>query len=404
MVSEHPEPEQGEPSSAQQQQNEGQHQQRQQRQASPPSPKHHLDKTLIEPYHYINAVPGKDVRGKLIDCFNLWLKVPDASTLDEIKSIVADLHNASLLIDDIEDNSKLRRGVPVAHSIFGVAPVINTANYVYFLALERCHGLRNDAAMKVFVGEMLNLHRGQGHDIQWRDATSCPTEAQYVSMVQDKTGGLFRLAVGLLQSFATARKEVDFVPLVNNLGLYFQIRDDLINLADEEYMKSKSFCEDLTEGKFSFPIIHCIRSCCGDEGVANGGSSPPPSTSSSSPSPHQHTSAAAQLLSILKQRTEDVDVKRYAQRLMIDAGSLRYTREKCTRLKGEIVRQIEELGGNDPLLRVIEMLDVQVERIAELDDSGRFEGGVHTTPAGLQVKKPGESRSGNSPSMNLDYT
>ena len=71
-------------------------------------------------------------------------------------------------------------------------------------------------------------------------------------MILDKTGGLFRLAVGLMQAFATINKGKDFTPLVNNLGLYFQIRDDLINLSDEEYFKSKSFCEDLTEGKYYF--------------------------------------------------------------------------------------------------------------------------------------------------------
>ena len=101
-------------------------QQNQQQQS--PSTKHALDKTLIEPYHYINAVPWKEIHGKLIDCLNLWLNVPQIEILNEIKSIVGDLHNALLLIDDIEDNSKLRRGVPVAHLIFGVAPVINTAN------------------------------------------------------------------------------------------------------------------------------------------------------------------------------------------------------------------------------------------------------------------------------------
>lgn len=69
------------------------------------------------------------------------------------------------MIDDIEDNSKLRRGVPVAHSIFGIPTVINTANYAYFLALEKCHALKNTKAMDVFVGELLNLHRGQGQDI-----------------------------------------------------------------------------------------------------------------------------------------------------------------------------------------------------------------------------------------------
>ena len=216
---------------------------------------HNPDSSLLEAFRYINSVPGKDVRGTLVDCFQSWLHVEDPKVLDAIKDLIGDLHNASLLIDDIEDNSKLRRGIPVAHSIFGVPTVINTANYVYFLALEKCHALDNADAMKVFVGELLNLHRGQGHDIAWRDAIRCPTEEEYLEMVKDKTGGLFRLAVGLLQSFATSHKDTDFSSLVNNLAMYFQIRDDFVNLADEEYMKSKSFCEDLTEGKFSFPII-----------------------------------------------------------------------------------------------------------------------------------------------------
>lgn len=225
-------------------------QQRRQQQHSSVQEHHETDQALLESYRYISSVPGKDVRGKLIDCFQLWFQVDEStSVLAEIKEIIALLHNASLLIDDIEDNSHLRRGVPVAHSIFGIAPVINTANYVYFLALERCHKLNSPEAMQVFVSEILNLHRGQGHDIMWRDNIDCPTEEAYCEMVIDKTGGLFRLAIGLMRAFATKNRDVDFVPLVNNLGLYFQIRDDLINLADEEYFKSKSFCEDLTEGE-----------------------------------------------------------------------------------------------------------------------------------------------------------
>lgn len=123
---------------------------------------HERDPSLLEPYRYINSIPGKDVRGKLVDCFQLWLQIPSDSILQAIKDIVADLYNASLLIDDIEDNSNLRRGVPVAHHIFGTPAVINCANYVYFLALERCHALRNEEATHVFVMELLNLHRGQG--------------------------------------------------------------------------------------------------------------------------------------------------------------------------------------------------------------------------------------------------
>ena len=261
----------------------------------------------------------------------------------DYQDIIGDLHNASLMIDDIEDNSKLRRGVPVAHSIFGVPATINAANYAYFLALEKCHSLKSSEALKVFVGELLKLHRGQGQDILWRDDVRCPTEQQYLQMVKDKTGGLFRLAVGLMQAFATENKTTDFSPLVDNLALYFQIRDDYINLVDDEYMKSKSFCEDLTEGKFSFPIIHCIRSDLND----------------------------TRLLSILKKRTEDADVKRYAQRMMVEKGSLEYTRDECFSLKGEIIQQIESLGGNDSLLKLIELLDLQLSEVKEVGEEAR---------------------------------
>jgi geranylgeranyl diphosphate synthase type 3 len=154
-------------------------------------------------------------------------------------------------------------------------------------------------------------------------------------MVKDKTGGLFRLAVGLMQAFATTNKDVDYTILVDNLAMYFQIRDDFINLADEEYMKSKSFCEDLTEGKFSFPILHHIRNNPND----------------------------TRLISILKQRTEDVDVKRYAQGLMKESGSIEYTKEKCLSLKGEIEEQISALEGNPPLLKLINLLHTQLESL-----------------------------------------
>ena len=73
---------------------------------------HVKDETVLEPFRYISTVPGKDVRGTLIDCFQLWFQVESDQVLQSIKEIIGDLHNASLLVDDIEDNSSLRRGIP----------------------------------------------------------------------------------------------------------------------------------------------------------------------------------------------------------------------------------------------------------------------------------------------------
>lgn len=54
-------------------------------------------------------------------------------------------------------------------------------------------------AMVIFTEEMLRLHRGQGLDLYWRDSLTCPTEEEYFEMVANKTGGLFRLAIKLMQ-------------------------------------------------------------------------------------------------------------------------------------------------------------------------------------------------------------
>ena len=243
------------------------------------------------------------------------------------------LHNASLLVDDIEDSSKLRRGLPVAHSIYGVGSTINAANYVYFLALEKCQFLNSPEAMHVFVSELLNLHRGQGQDILWREQCKCPTEEAYKSMVLDKTGGLFRLAVGLMQSFSTLPERTDFTVLLNLLGLYFQVRDDFLNLSCRQYMQSKSFCEDLTEGKFSLPIIHSCHASPTD----------------------------TRLLHILRLRTEDLEIKKHALDWMNQCGSLVYTRSFLSTLKLQVMSEIAKLGGHSQLSALIDHLDSQLD-------------------------------------------
>lgn len=221
-------------------------------------------------------------------------------------------------IDDVEDSSQLRRGVPVAHNIFGAAQTINSANYVYFGALQELFKLGNPRAIQIYTDELCNLHRGQGMDLFWRDTLTCPTEDDYLEMVGNKTGGLFRLAVQLMQ--AESKSEKDYTPLVNTIGLLFQIRDDYMNLASSEYASNKGLCEDLTEGKFSFPVIHSIRS---------------------NPSNRQ-------LMNILKQKTEDIEVKKYAVQYMESTGSFEYCRLVLRELKRKALGMIETLdqGGD----------------------------------------------------------
>lgn len=272
------------------------------------------EKVLNGPYDYLMAQPGKDFRSQLINAFNALLDVPEES-LAVINKVVAMLHTASLLIDDVEDSSSLRRGLPVAHNIFGVPQTINSANYVYFCALRELQKLNNPTAIDIFTEELVNLHRGQGMDLYWRDTLTCPTEDDYLEMVGNKTGGLFRLGIKLMQAESSA--VLDCTPLVNLFGLVFQIRDDYMNLSSSEYSHNKGLCEDLTEGKFSFPVIHSIRSDPGN----------------------------LQLINILGQKTSDVEVKRYAVSYMERTGSFDYTRQVISVLVTRARKLVDEIGG-----------------------------------------------------------
>jgi geranylgeranyl diphosphate synthase type 3 len=214
----------------------------------------------------------------------------------------------------VEDSSVLRRGIPVANSIFGVAQTINSANYVYFLALSDLLALSNPTLIQIYSQELLNLHRGQGMELHWRDSLTCPSEAAYLEMVDNKTGGLFRLAIKLMQ--AESPVAIDCAPLVSTIGLLFQILDDHLNLsATSEYQSLKGLCEDLTEGKFSFPVIHAIHADPSSRVIYN----------------------------ILKQKTEDDDVKRYAVRYLEQKGSFEYSKGVVDGLRGKAEKLIAEI-------------------------------------------------------------
>ena len=86
-------------------------------------------------------------------------------------------------IDDIEDNSILRRGLPAAHTVYGIPLTINTANYAYFICLKSALELDSTEAARIYSEQLLDLHRGQGMEIWFRDNFICPNEDQYKELV-----------------------------------------------------------------------------------------------------------------------------------------------------------------------------------------------------------------------------
>ncbi|KAK6544760.1 hypothetical protein TWF694_001443 [Orbilia ellipsospora] len=215
------------------------------------------EEEVLEPFEYVKSMPSKKVRHALIDALDIWYQAPPDS-VELIKKIIDTLHTSSLIIDDIEDNSDLRRGQPAAHMVFGTPQSINTANFLLITTIEDVQKL-SSSAVSIYAEELKNLHIGQGSDLKWTFQGACPSELEYIQMIDGKTGGLFRMASRFMKDQATINKDLDVERLLTLMGRFFQIRDDYQNLGSLDYANAKGDLSDLDEGKYSFMLIHALN-------------------------------------------------------------------------------------------------------------------------------------------------
>jgi octaprenyl-diphosphate synthase len=168
-------------------------------------------------------------------------------------------HNASLVHDDIEDNSVQRRGKPAIHLLYGGDTAINSGSFLYFLPLACVEAWDASAEVKngvwsLWAEHMRRLHLGQSMDIAWhRDFYSLPSVEDYVLMCRLKTGCLARFAA-LLGAFCAGRHAAERCgEAAEKLGVGFQILDDVKNLSSG--IPGKERGDDIVEGKKSLPVL-----------------------------------------------------------------------------------------------------------------------------------------------------
>ena len=87
-------------------------------------------------------------------------------------------------IDDIQDNSFLRRAIPAAYRVYGFARTMNAGMYVSFISLQRALSSNQHELIKLYTKMILDSRRGQGTEIYWRDNHICPSEEEYLEMAK----------------------------------------------------------------------------------------------------------------------------------------------------------------------------------------------------------------------------
>jgi len=219
---------------------------------------------LIEPLKDLISRGGKRWRPLLMTLVCETLGGGDSAL--PLTPLVEFCHNASLIHDDIEDDSEVRRGKTTIHKLYGVDTAINSGSFFYFLSLcciEAYRGDNKDSIYKLWAEYIRRLHLGQAMDISWhRDIKMIPEIDEYLVMCALKTGSLSRFAAELGacmagSSTAAAPAAVPaahyFGEAAEKLGVGFQILDDVKNLTFGALGKKRG--DDIVEGKKSYPVI-----------------------------------------------------------------------------------------------------------------------------------------------------
>jgi len=218
-----------------------------------------MEEILLEPVNYYKRQKGKNIRKVLGELFGKLLGVSETN-IELVNNITNDFHNASLVIDDIEDNGTLRRNEPCAHLKYGTPLSINAGYYSIFKSLTQItQNFRQETTNKI-IFYLQYLHEGQGMDIYYTQNKVIPTLDEYEKMMVYKTGYAFIMNFELLIDKSTNvifRKKYEKVKNILILfSLFFQIRDDYINLTDINYWREKGFCQDFDEEKISYLITY----------------------------------------------------------------------------------------------------------------------------------------------------
>ncbi|MCS7094666.1 MAG: polyprenyl synthetase family protein [Thaumarchaeota archaeon] len=252
----------------------------------------------------------------------------EAEEIADLAVVTELIHNGTLAVDDVEDQSELRRGKPCVHVVYGQDVAINMGNTLYFLpiiAVLRKGSIPRSVVEKVltiFVEEMTNLSLGQAIDIAWhRSLSSNYDEHAYLTMCSLKTGSLVRMGMRFACSLANtdAATERALTRFGDSIAVAFQIQDDVLNLVGVEHEYGKEIGGDIKEGKRTLMVVHAIRTLPQDK--------------------------SKRLEQILSSRPSDPFLIREAIDIMKEAGSIDYARTFSRRI---VMEAWAELDGKLP--------------------------------------------------------
>ncbi|MDR3392620.1 MAG: octaprenyl diphosphate synthase [Sulfuriferula sp.] len=208
---------------------------------------------------YIIASGGKRLRPALVLLSAGALNYRGAHH-HELAAVVEFIHTATLLHDDVVDESALRRGRETANALFGNAASVLVGDFLYSRAFQMMVGVGqmkvmevlSDATNVIAEGEVLQLMNCNDADI---------SEDDYLRVIRYKTAKLFEAAVrlGAILGGADAATETAMAHYGMHLGTAFQLIDDVLDYSGDHAEIGKNVGDDLAEGKPTLPLLYLLK-------------------------------------------------------------------------------------------------------------------------------------------------
>ena len=208
---------------------------------------------------YIISAGGKRIRPALVLMMARAFGYQGTSHHD-LAAVVEFIHTATLLHDDVVDESSLRRGRQTANALFGNAASVLVGDFVYSRAFQmmvsvddmRVMRILSDATNVIAEGEVLQLLNMHDPDV---------TEARYLQVIRSKTAKLFEAAaqLGALIAGASEQDVEAAAEYGRSLGTAFQLIDDVLDYSGNAADIGKNVGDDLREGKPTLPLIHLMH-------------------------------------------------------------------------------------------------------------------------------------------------
>ena len=183
------------------------------------------------------------------------------------------IHNFTLVHDDIMDNDEMRHGVPTTHKKFDVPLAILAGDVLYSKAYHTISSkskLSSNYTTQLITKlskACVEICEGQVDDIKLAENKRIPTESEYIKMIEKKTAVLFEVscAMGAISAKKSTKDIKNLSVFGRNLGIAFQITDDLIGIMGDTKVTGKAVGNDIREGKKSLPILLAIRKARGSD-------------------------------------------------------------------------------------------------------------------------------------------